>query len=221
MVTSGFNSYQFALPNAPVPAVDESRAVDYLIGSNGVLARSRRPGLEVALPVGVHFQPLRGLAQISPYVKLGVPRVPLQLVEMMLSVSRTLADPQPTEVLLYLNHGEAQTDDGIISEGGWNLEAPAQRATDGSVEPDQTGAGSATDRALIEVHSHHHMTAQFSPGDDHDELGWFRIYGVIGNIFVRPEIRVRIALFGHVCEWSAEEFFELPDELIDCNARKK
>ncbi|HEX8747360.1 MAG TPA: hypothetical protein VF717_09175 [Pyrinomonadaceae bacterium] len=216
MITSGFNSYQFALRGQPLPEVDDSMAVCYLIGANGVLARSRRPGLEVGLPVGVHFQQLRGLEPVTPYVKWDLPRVPMQLVELMLTVSRACASPEPTEALFYLNHGEPHTSDAIISEGGWNLEAPPQRASREWVEPEETGAGSSTERALIEVHSHHYMRAEFSPGDDTDELGWFRVYGVIGNIFERPELRVRVSLFGHGCEWPASEFFELPTELNDC-----
>lgn len=215
VASAGFNAYQFALPSCPLPDVDKSMAVDYLFGSNGTLARSRRPGLEVGLPVGVNYQLVRGLAPVSPYVKWELPRVPLQLVEMMLTVSRTLARPQPTEALFYLCYGDAPVSDGVISDGRWHLEAPAQRATAESVEPEQTGAGTATDRALIEVHSHHSMPADFSPGDDADELGWFRIYAVLGNIFAQAEIRVRIALYGFVCEWPAHEFFELPDELHD------
>jgi hypothetical protein len=215
-MASGFNAHHFALIGEDPPPVDESKAVSYLVGSNGTLARSRRPGLEVGLPVGVNYQPIKGLAPLLPYVKWELPRVPLQLVELMLSVSRTLSTPQPTEVLFHLCHGTPPTGDGIISDGDWNLEAPAQRATAESVEPEETGAGTSTERALIEVHSHHSMEAKFSEGDDADELGWFRIYGVLGNIFEKPEIRVRIALFGHVCEWPAADFFELPDELSDC-----
>lgn len=211
-----FTAHHFALPGQPLPEVDDSKAVCYLTGANGTLARSRRPGIEVGLPVGVHFQQVRGLAVVTPYVKWELPRVPLRLVELMLSVSRTLASPQPTEALFYLSYGEIPESDGVISEGGWNLEAPAQRATGESVEPERTGAGTATERALIEVHSHHQMRAEFSAGDDTDELGWFRVYGVIGNIFERPEMRVRVAVFGHACEWRATEFFELPAELNDC-----
>lgn len=213
---SSFNSHNFARVGQAIPEVDVTKAVDYLHGSNGVLARSRKPGLEVGLPVGVNYQQVKGLMPIQPYVKWEMPLVPRQLVELMLSVSRTMASPQLTEVLFYLSYGEPQTNDGIISEGGWNLEAPSQRATDQSVIPERTGAGTSTERALIEVHSHHVMPATFSDGDDFDELGWFRVYAVIGNIFDKPEVRARIALFGHVCEWQASTFFELPEELNDC-----
>lgn len=213
-----FNAHSFALHGQPVPPVDETKAIHYLVGSNGTLARSSRPGLEVGVAVGVQFQQARGLAPVAPYVRFGLPRVPRDLVALMLSSSRAIATPTPTEALFYLSHGELPAAHGVVSRGGWHLEAPAQRATAESVEPAETGSGTATERAIIEVHSHHHMAAEFSAGDDVDELGWFRVYAVIGRIFTRPEIRARVALFGHAGEFSAAEFFELPEGLVDCVA---
>lgn len=202
---------------AELPAADESKLVEYLHGANGVLARSRRAGLEAAIPAGFNFTALSGLAPVTPYVRWELPRVPAQLVQVMLNASRAACTPNPAEALFYLHYGPAPEDRGqLVTEGGWNLEMPAQRATADSVEPVETGAGTATARALIEVHSHHSMRADFSAGDDADELGWFRVYAILGNIFEAPEVRARVSVFGgHACEWPAEEFFELPDGLRD------
>lgn len=215
-MTSHLIENHFALPGQPLPAVDESKLVQYFHGSNGVLACSRRPGVEVGLPVGVCFQQVRGLAPLTPYVKWELPRVPRRLVRLMLAVSRDVSAREPAEALFYLSHcAAAEAKDAVASENGWNLEVPRQRATDQSVEPLETGHGTATDRALIEVHSHHSMQAEFSAGDDREELDWFRVYAVLGTIFDAPRVRARVALFGHVCEWPASDFFEMPEELSD------
>jgi hypothetical protein len=209
-------THHFATPGSEPMSVDESKLIEYLHGSNGMLARSRRPGLEVGLPAGWTTRELPGLSPVTPYVHWELPRVPASLVLTMLNVSRAACTPRPAEALFYLSHGAPPADTGqLVTEGGWNLEMPPQRATVESVEPLETGAGTATARALIEVHSHHSMSAEFSPGDDADELGWFRVYAVLGDIFGRAEVRARVALFGHACEWPAAEFFELPDGLRD------
>jgi hypothetical protein len=216
-VSAELVTHFFLNPGAELPPADESKLVEYVHGSNGVLARSRREGIEAALPAGFSFTDLPGLAPVAPYVRWELPRVPAALVEVMLNVSRAACTPNPAEALFYLHYGPAPEDRGqLVTRDGWNLEMPAQRATADSVEPVETGAGTATARALIEVHSHHSMRADFSEGDDKDEVGWFRVYAILGNIFERPEIRARVSVFGgHVCEWPAREFFELPDELYD------
>jgi hypothetical protein len=102
---------------------------------------------------------------------------------------------------------------------GWHLEYPDQYATAERVRPTHQGKGSSEDRAIIELHSHPYDDASFSEIDDADEGGLsFRAYAVIGRLFDRPEIRTRVALFGHFMPYSAAEFFQLPGWLIDRNA---
>jgi hypothetical protein len=106
----------------------------------------------------------------------------------------------------------------LLCVNGWHLLFPEQRGTEHHVEPLQRGPGTAEAEALIEVHSHHAMEAKFSDEDDVDEGGGmsFRVYGVIGTIFLSPAIRARVGLFGHLYEYPASEFFELPEGVIDC-----
>jgi hypothetical protein len=221
-VSGGFRAYahHFAARGAALPPVDESLMVDYVVGSNGTLARSRRPGLEVGVPAGGHE--VRGLDPVQPYVVWDFPKVPARMVDLMLAISRERCNARTMEALFYLTWSVQQPPaDGehsrvLTREDGWHLVYPKQRSTAESVEPVHTGAGSATERAIVEVHSHHSMPAEFSPDDDADELNWFRVYAILGTIFDRPQIRARVTLFGYAWEFPAAEFFELPEGVEDC-----
>jgi hypothetical protein len=72
-----------------------------------------------------------------------------------------------------------------------------------------TSAESAYVKALIEVHSHHWMEARFSSDDNRDEVG-FRVYGVLGRIFDRPELKLRVSVYGDWSEIPASDVFDLP-----------
>ena len=210
--------HHFALPGQQLPPVDESLLLDYVVASNATYARGRRPGLEVCMPVSFNLQPLRGLSPLESYAQWGYPKVPELLVGTMLDVSRAACATRPTEALFYLSF--SHTSDGCASHpvcaSGWHLEWPNQRATADSVIAVESGAGTSSERAIIELHSHHNMRPDFSPSDNEDESQGFRVYAVIGEIFTRPQIRARVGLFGHFWEYSASEFFELPEGLIDC-----
>ncbi|MGD2184454.1 hypothetical protein [Lusitaniella coriacea] len=54
----------------------------------------------------------------------------------------------------------------------------------------------------MEIHSHHHLPAYFSAQDDTDESGC-KIYGVLGTIFTRPALRLRVGLYNR-------QFWEIP-----------
>ena len=138
----------------------------------------------------------------------------------MLSLSRHVAKQAPREALFHLSfdqdtHGSF-VPDHILCMDGWHLEFPEQRATEDEVELIHKGYGTSEERAIIEVHSHHHGEAQFSEKDDRDEGGCsFRVYGVLGTIFERPTITTRVGLFGNFMQYNASEFFELPEGLLD------
>jgi hypothetical protein len=94
---------------------------------------------------------------------------------------------------------------------------PDQTRTAASCRPLEQGPGSSHDRALIEIHSHHSMRAEFSRIDDQDEQG-FRLYGVIGRLNRQPEIRLRAGLYGYFWEIPAGLAMNLPAGLKCCVA---
>jgi PRTRC genetic system protein A len=180
----------------------EAALYEYLLASNGLFVRGAREGLRALIPVAQCL--VRGLGVAEPYCELLYPPVPDVAVEVMLDEARraTGRDGQPVEILYHLSW-----------EGGtWRLSIPEQEATETSVQPVHTGPGSSYERAIIEVHSHHAMRAFWSGTDDRDEQG-FRLYGVIGDIFERPTLRLRVGIYGYFWEIPASQVFALPEEV--------
>ena len=79
-------------------------------------------------------------------------------------------------------------------------------------------AGTATRLAYLppagvvaEFHSHGGSRAFFSATDDRDEQG-FRIYGVVGRLDTpRPELRLRVGVYGYFAPLDWPQVFSGPD----------
>lgn len=181
-----------------LPAYDAALC-EYIYAANGLFRRAKRPGLEAVIPAA---PPTRLVTRVEPYVRLNAPRVSIHLVQAMLDQAQQqcIARGEFVEVLFYLCRNEVQ---------GWVLHTPPQEQTVTSVYATDTRTESAYVNALIEVHSHHWMEARFSTDDDRDEVG-FRIYGVLGRIFDRPEIKMRVSVYGDWWELPASAVFDLP-----------
>lgn len=215
-----FTAHHFNLPGQPPPPVDEQLLYDYLVGGNGTFVRGRRPGLEVCIPIALY--PVKGLKPITPYVQWGYPKISAHALKRMIDASRAVCNSHAKEALFHLcwnrppmPYEKSRNSTVIAGTLPWWIEWPRQYATANSVVPLNSGAGTSTDRALIELHSHHVMKAEFSDADDRDEAQGFRVYAVIGTIFDRPTIRVRVGCFGFFMEYPASEFFELPEGITD------
>ena len=209
--------HHFARHGELLPPVDESLKLDYVVGANGLFARGRRPGIEVCMPLVTY--PVSGLRAVEPYVQWGFPRLPARFLERMLGISRKRCEKTPTEALFHFSFSNRLEQHGAGARTldyhmGWHLEYPDQVADAENVKPICQGAGSSESRAVMEIHSHHHWDTKFSEKDDRDEGGnSFRVYGVLGTIFAKPSIRMRVGLFGYFMEWSANEFFEMSSEV--------
>jgi len=206
METNGLVGYWTLKPGQPPANLAAGGLYNYAFASNGVFVEARRPGLEICAQLAPCE--IRGLLPVEEKFTLAYPRVPDFYLDAMLdlSVSACIQKGKHVEALFHLIWNEP--------ENRWRLDQPEQIATSGSVRPTQDGEGSSYQLALIEVHSHHSMGAFFSSADDADEQG-FRIYGVLGNIFSEPKIRVRVGCFGHFWELPAEIFFDMPKSIQD------
>lgn len=175
----------------------------YVVAANGVFVRARRPGLEAMIPVATLFERVRGLAEVEPYVHIPQ-RVYSHMIEhLLLDAWRK----RPNEALYY-----CRLDADLVNgtrNNAWEYYLPAQTQAPGSVHPTNPYA-SGTD-TLMEVHSHHDMSAYFSPTDTRDESGCFRLFAVVGMLNSKhPEIRVRVGIYGHFWEIPARTIFDLP-----------
>jgi PRTRC genetic system protein A len=202
-----FAPHYHVLTGDTVPPLDEARMFEYLIAGNGVFLRARRRGIEVLLPVSPPCE-LVGLQPVAPYVELPYPRVGPELVTHMFDRARaqTQDGVHFEERLFYL----------LWREGRWEVFEPEQEQRSGRVEPIDKTLAAQLD-VFAEAHSHHTMSAFFSPTDDSDEK-WFGVYAVLGRITTRPEVRTRVVVDGYRWECPAEVLYDLPPGVRDCSA---
>jgi len=194
----------------PLPPI-QAAMYEYVVASNGVFVRGRRAGLSAMLPVMAGpATPLRGLVPVEPFVQLDHPRVPAEVVDEMLDAALAAKDDdlKPIEVLFHLTWDAR----------GARLAMPPQERGIAFVRP--IGQTPSYETAVVEVHSHHGMAACFSSTDDTDEVG-FRVYAVLGEIYTRPALRVRVGLYGHRWEIPAMWVFDLPHRVADAHEGRK
>ncbi|MDQ2810205.1 MAG: hypothetical protein M3Z04_25285 [Chloroflexota bacterium] len=172
---------------------------EYWLHGGGVALRAERDGLRACIPVAA--APVRGLPVLTSTVQLGCPRVPAALTQWLFDRAYAARDPagDSIEILFHLRWAGLR----------WRVDIPPQIGSAGSVYPTESGPGSSYAGALIEVHSHHGMAAFWSDTDDADEQG-FRLYAVLGDIFQRPTLRVRVGIYGQFYELPAGTIFDLP-----------
>ncbi len=182
---------------------------EFWLAGDGVYLRAKRAGLEVLLAVA--YCEVRGLSDLQPFVRLDYPRIPRELVARSLELARQAKNEwnRPLEKLFHFSFDE--------KAGRWRPEVPAQIQTAGSVIPVVSDAGSSYERAILELHSHHSMAAFFSTVDDEDESRSFRLFAVIGRIFQKAEIRIRVGVFGYFWEIDPELVLEMPEGLHGCS----
>ena len=170
----------------------------YIMAGNGVFLYAKRDDLEVLIPTS--RAPIAGLPALEPFVNMS--RVPAILMHRILQASK---ENLPNEILFWFNFDHDQQ--------VWNVDAPVQLCNPASVFPideaDPLGI-----KALIDLHSHARMEPFFSPTDNKDEQG-FRIFAVIGKVNEKPEIRVRVGVYGNYWNIPASTIFELPEEIWD------
>lgn len=193
---TSFDIARYYVMNEPLPAAREG-GFDYIIAGNGVFKRAQNRHLDVCIPVIPHSFP--GLRSCSTYIRLRrTSRLPARLLEVALADARRTAWPGPVETMYHAH----------INGSRVQLSKPPQRADARNLE--YQGGGEAD--IVMDLHSHCQMPAFFSSTDDRDEAG-FRLYAVIGRIFEpRPEIAVRVGVWGSVCPVPASDIFSFVDE---------
>ena len=190
-----FVNYHFA-KDTDLPQISNG-LYEYVIGSNGVFVRAKRPGLEATIWTAAVNQPIRGLKELKPYLRIN--KVPAYLTARMVEMAYRA---NGIEILFYL---------GLEGEK-WRLNVPDQVQSGAAVIAKDSFSWKDT---LIEVHSHHNMKSFFSKTDDQEESAGFRIYSVIGNLGSRPTILTRVGIYGHFQKIPSSWVYDLPAGLVD------
>ena len=167
---------------------------DYVLGSGGVYVQSQNANLVARAMVAPGS--VRGLAPVVEKLALTHGPIPAGLFELGL---RWLQETPGTKRFFAVR---------------W----------DGSsyrvVVPEQTGTASSLTYTpppgvVAEFHSHGRGRAFFSATDDRDEQG-FRIYGVVGRLdTTRPELRLRVGVYGHFAPLCWPQVFGGPNPCLN------
>jgi PRTRC genetic system protein A len=180
-----------------------ARAYDYILAGNGLFKRAHSRYVQARIPL-VTVR-VAGLPDLEPAIELNIwpGRGPGRLLYPILADARKHAQnghEQMYHVRLI------RTPDGLR----WRVMVPGQRAGAGRIEY-QVG-----DEANIvcDLHSHHRLGAFFSGTDDRDEVG-FRFYAVVGRVLDRPEISLRLGMYGDFCYLPIVALFTNPGPFAD------
>ena len=163
---------------------------DYVLGSGGLYVQSESAHLTARVLVAAG--PVRGLAPVAEKLQLTHGPIPAQVFELGLGWFQDAPDTERFFAVRW--EGRA-----------YRLVVPPQ-------------AGTATRLAyrppagvVAEFHSHGGSRAFFSATDDRDERG-FRIYGVAGRLDTpRPELSLRVGVYGHFAPVDWTQVFGGPD----------
>jgi len=142
-----------------------------------------------------------GLGHLDEFLWWTRPKIPARRLEAILrhaqltGLSASGMVWQSVEAMYHL-HWWAESQE-------WRVAVPRQASTTGQVM--YHGGNEAS--VVLDLHSHHQMAADFSGIDDRDEQGC-RLYAVIGRIYSRPEIRVRVGVYGDFMPVDALDIFE-------------
>ncbi len=171
---------------------------DYVLGAGGVYVQSRSAHLTARVLIAPCA--VRGLAPVAAKVHLTHGPIPAALFAVGL---RWFQDAPGTERFFAVRWDGRR----------YRLVVPPQAGT-GTRLAYLPPAG-----VVSEFHSHGNLPAFFSTTDDRDEQG-FRIYGVAGRLDApRPELRLRVGVYGHFAPVDWPQVFDGPEPVptLDIN----
>ena len=184
---------------------------DYVFGASGVYVQSQSAHLTARIAVA--RCEVRGLAPVAEKVELARGLISARLFEVGM---RWLMDDPSTERFFAVRW------DGR----SYRLVVPEQEGTATSLEYTPPAD------VVAEFHSHGRSRAFFSKTDDGDEQG-FRVYGVVGRVHTdRPELSLRVGIYGHFAPVEWRDVFdgpvpglrlvgEEPEQMLDTNPTDK
>ena len=158
---------------------------DYIVASNGVFIEAEGPLIAARIPAAECE--IRGLAPIEPKISLLYGSIPQRFFDLALN--------------LFLADSSSEHYVAVIGDAGYHFYIPVQDKSAGSVVYE---VGTSV---VLEMHSHGHMGAWFSPTDDVDETG-LKLYGVVGKLNATPIVKLRIGVYGYFKELFWSEVFD-------------
>lgn len=174
----------------------------YILAGQGVIKLAETPHFRAALLICE--DEITGLPLFLPEgIELKVPRIPARWLDAVLDHARKCG--HHIEQMYHFHWWPLSSGPGFapLGRGEWRVSVPGQDASAGRVN--YHGGNEAT--IVLDLHSHHGMESFFSTTDNGDEQG-LRFYAVIGRIYDRPELRLRVGVYGNWLELDPLELFD-------------
>lgn len=156
------------------PQGERGQFYDYVLAGNGVWIEAEGPFFAARVPVAA--AEIRGLAPLEPVLVLRHGPIPQYLFD--LALGTMMADTSRERYV------------AVTWNDDYHLHVPEQDADAASTHY------VAVDNTVLDLHSHGTMAARFSTTDDRDELG-LKVFGVLGRLADRPELRLRVGVYGY------------------------
>ncbi len=176
------------------PYLPQGKSFGYVMAGNGVFKYAHNANIEACIKVS--NANIRGLTSLTSCAYLtNDSRLPERLLHEMLADAQSAKGVGATLVeAMY----QVEITDGLAI-----VKKPNQVATASRVSFDE----GVSPNIVLDLHSHGSMRPFFSATDDRDEKG-FRFYGVIGNLFSYPQIKLRIGIYGDYWEVPITSLFD-------------
>ena len=192
------NLVTYYLHQAGVLPPSDALFYQYVLAPNGVFVRAENDFVSVCIRVARltdETVPIRGLQPIEGWVRLKIPRIPLDLLEVAIAEAQVPTEEGfLAETLSYVTWRDGRH--RLVSPGD-------QRGSRSAVASETVEIGQTV---IMDIHSHGAMPPFFSTTDNRDETR-FRFYGVIGNLQAAPEWRFRLGIYGHWLEIDRDMLF--------------
>ena len=170
-------------------AGEQGIGYDYVLGANGIMVQSGSP--HIVARIYAAECDVRGLAVVSEKFELVHGPIPSHLFELGLRCMQVDPDHERFFAIQW-------------RDDEYHIVTPKQDGTAASLHYTPINEPGV----VAEFHSHGKMPAFFSATDDADEQG-FRIYGVVGRVGKdRPELNLRLGVYGHFAHVFWPDVFE-------------
>jgi PRTRC genetic system protein A len=202
--------HAIATPAQPLPPAQPG--ITWIWAANGIFKRGVDVERDLLICVQPHTVAVPGLAALIPYVRYQ--RYQQRFPALLLSAILTHARRAFSETREHLIEQQYHL---VYEQAMLRVRVPLQEASASRVSyqmPDDAGA------ILLDLHSHHHMAAYFSSTDDRDDQG-LSVSAVIGRIDTRPEICMRLNVYGHHQTLPATVLFERIDPFADVHTTRE
>jgi PRTRC genetic system protein A len=147
---------------------------NYILAANGLFIEASNPTIAARVPVAECE--VRGLAPMKAKIALTYGSIPQHFFD--LALDTFLAAPDRERYA------------AVTASAGYDFYVPVQDEGDASVVYE------VGDSVVLDIHSHGHMRASFSPQDNTDETG-LKLYALVGRLNATPVVSLRVGVYGY------------------------